>query len=466
MNMTTFNDIMPGSRLLKAIHELGFTEPTEIQAQTIPPALRGQDLIGQAKTGSGKTLVFGVAILEGLTHEHRPQALILAPTRELCQQIATELGKLARHSSVRVAAVYGGVSMKPQSDALRDSQIVVATPGRLLDHLERGTFRTESVHFLVFDEADRMFDMGFIKDMERIVKQLPRKRQTMLFSATMPEAIKRLTAQYQHSPVHIKTRTHVEEHLLPQFFYRVEPADKFSLLVHLLKRERSNLAMVFCQTKHGAKALARNLQKQGLDVDAMHGNLSQAQRDRVIKEFKEGKIRFLVATDVAARGLDVKHVTHIFNYNVPDVALDYIHRIGRTARAGASGKAITFVEPGDSYSWRDILRLPNVHATELRAQDVEPLAFHKHDRGPRDTTQHTSYNRPRPHSGGYRPAAQHGARHDTGHSNTHSQERDAERTHSTEGRTHFGDRPRSHKPSNQGGSRLRGRPKRRPFNRR
>ena len=396
--MVTFNDLVPDERLLKAITERGFTEPTEIQVQAIPPAYQGNDLIGQAKTGSGKTLAFGVPLLHRLTPERRPQALILAPTRELCQQIAVELAKLARYTPVKIAAVFGGVAINPQIAAFRDSQVIIATPGRLLDHLERGTFRTDGVRFLVFDEADRMFDMGFIKDMERIVRRLPKERQTLLFSATMPPEIKRLASQYQRDPVHVKVHTHVEEHLLPQFFYRVDQAGKFSLLVHLLKTEDPALAIIFCPTKHGARALARNLQKQGFEADAMHGNLSQNQRDQVILAFKTGKTRFLVATDVAARGLDIKHVTHIFNYNVPNKADDYIHRIGRTARAGASGKAITLVAPDETGAWRDILRIPHVIPTEIKAEHVPQLSFQKHVRGSEENMPF-AHRAPRPAAG-------------------------------------------------------------------
>ena len=378
---TTFDAIVSDEKVLKAIRELGFTNPTEIQALTIPAALAGKDLIGQAKTGSGKTLAFGVPILCNIDPVRKPQALILAPTRELCQQIALELSKIAKHSNVRIVAVYGGASIGPQISALREAQIVVATPGRLCDHLERHTFDTRAVKFLVFDEADRMFDMGFMNDMEHITKQLPTKRQTILFSATMPEAIKKLTARYQNEPVHIKTISHVEEHLLPQFFVRTDNAGKFSLLVHLIQKEDPNLAIVFCPTKHGAKSLAKNLSMQGIEADAMHGNLTQGQRERVIADFKKGNIRVLVATDVAARGLDVKHVTHVFNYDVSKSAEDYVHRIGRTARAGAVGKAITFVEAADQYSWRAILRLPNVKVTEMKVDDVKRIEF---KRQPRD----------------------------------------------------------------------------------
>jgi ATP-dependent RNA helicase DeaD len=359
---------------------------------------------------------------------------------------------------VRIASVFGGVSINPQITALRDSQIIVATPGRLMDHLERRTFKTESITFLVFDEADRMFDMGFYKDMERIVKQLPTHRQTLLFSATMPDPIKKLATQHQHNPVHVKTHTHVEEHLLPQFFYRVDPMMKFSLLVHLIKTEDPKLAIIFHQTKHGAKALARNLQKQGFNADAMHGNLSQAQRDMVIAKFKTGKIHLLVATDVAARGLDVKHISHVFNYNVPKVPDEYIHRIGRTARAGESGKAITLIEPTDQYQWRDIMRLPNAKATELHAHGYPSLQYTKgsgtqespqRGRSPRgfakrpsDGQRSSSFGK-KSFSGFGKPRSHDGPRRDdserSSDGGSYKRSDDGPRS---EGRTQFGDRPR------------------------
>ena len=379
--MITFRDLIQDEALLATIKDLGFTEPTDIQIQVIPIALKGQDLIGQAKTGSGKTLAFGIPLILKISRDPRPQALILVPTRELCQQIVAELRKLTRH--IQIVAVFGGVGIGLQISGLRTAQIVVATPGRLLDHLERRTLRTDGIRFLIFDEADRMFDMGFLKDMERIVKSVPREHQTLLFSATMPEPLRRLTAKFQHNPVHLKTLSIIESHLLPQEFYHVKSSDKFSLLVHLLKQKDPNLAIIFCRTKHGSKNLARNLQDCGFEAGAMHGNLTQSQRNRTIADFKEGKIRLLVATDVAARGLDVKHITHIFNYNVPHIPNDYIHRIGRTARAGAAGKAITFVEPTSRSDWKAILRIKGVHAVEHKVEKVVHVHFTKRSRSRR-----------------------------------------------------------------------------------
>jgi ATP-dependent RNA helicase DeaD len=312
------------------------------------------------------------------------QALILAPTRELCQQITDEIKKLTKHKRAKVVAVYGGVSINPQIDALADAQVVVGTPGRILDHLERDTLRTGHIKFLVLDEADRMFDMGFIEDMERIIQAIPNERQTLLFSATMPEAIKSLTSRYQRHPEHVKVQTHVEEHLLPQFYYVVEHNRKFSLLCHLITKEDPKLGIIFCATRHIADVIAKNLHRQRIDAQPIHGGLSQAKRDRVMADFKEGKVHILVATDVAARGLDIKNVTHVFNYDVPKNSEDYIHRIGRTARAGESGKAITLLENRDFEFFQGVLELPNVHPTELNAGEYKSVGFRKHDDGDRD----------------------------------------------------------------------------------
>jgi ATP-dependent RNA helicase DeaD len=382
--MTTFRDIVTDDFIMKAIDDLGFTEPTEIQALTIPPGVEGKDLIGQAKTGSGKTFAFGIPIMHKLTPERAVQALILAPTRELCQQITIELRKLTKYKKAKIAAVYGGVSINPQIDALQDAQIVVGTPGRILDHLERDTFHTKDIKVLVLDEADRMFDMGFIDDMERIIQAIPAKRQTLLFSATMPQEIKNITKRYQEDPVHIKTLTHVAEELLPQFYYVVEHNKKFSLLVHLIETEKPKLGIIFCATRHIADVVASNLQRIKINAEAIHGGLSQAKRDKVISDFKGGRIHLLIATDVAARGLDIKNVTHVFNYDVPKNPDDYVHRIGRTARAGEAGKAITILENRDFEFFQAVLNLPNVNPTELKADNVKSIGFRKHDDQQRD----------------------------------------------------------------------------------
>jgi ATP-dependent RNA helicase DeaD len=430
----SFKDIVQDDFILRSLDDLGFEHPTEIQAATIPPALAGRDLIGQAKTGSGKTFAFMIPILHTLTSEHSPQALILAPTRELCQQIVQESKKLAKHKRVRIAAIYGGVSINPQIDELEDAQVVVGTPGRILDHLERDTMRVGHIRTLVLDEADRMLDMGFIEDVGRIIQAIPPERQTMLFSATMPTEIKELTHRYQTDPVHIKTQVSVEEHLLPQYYYVVERNQKFSLLAHLIKEEKPKLGIIFCATRQIADVVAHNLQRYNVDASPIHGGLSQAKRDRVIEDFKSGKTKLLIATDVAARGLDIKNVSHVFNYDVPKNPDDYVHRIGRTARAGESGKAITLLENRDFEFFQSVLELPNVNPTELTVPQMRSLGFRRNidgDSSPRggrryedrDDSRSRGPRRSGERSGGYRPResrALHGSSHESDSHSSHS----------------------------------------------
>jgi ATP-dependent RNA helicase DeaD len=384
--MTTFRDIVQDAEILRALDDLGFDTPTEIQAATIPPGLEGKDLIGQAKTGSGKTFAFGIPILHNLQKDRVLQAVILAPTRELCQQITEEMKKLAHHHHTKIVPIYGGVSIVPQIDALEGAQIVVGTPGRVLDHLERATIDTEHVRTLVLDEADRMLDMGFIDDMERIISAMPHDRQTMLFSATMPPPIKELAQRYQQDPVHIKTQSHIEHELLPQYYVVVEHNRKFSLLLHLIKTEKPGLGIIFCATRTIAEMVANNLQRHHIKAESLHGGHSQSKRDQVMKSFRDGNLHVLIATDVASRGLDIKNVTHVFNYDVPKNSEDYIHRIGRTARAGEHGKAITLLENRDFEFFQGVLELPNVVTNEMHIEDYPNVGFRRgEDTGRNDT---------------------------------------------------------------------------------
>lgn len=377
--MTTFRELVSDKEIMQAIDELGFSAPTEIQELTIIPGLEGKDIIGQAKTGSGKTFAFGIPIMQAITKDKHVQALILAPTRELCQQITTELKKLAKHKHVKIIPIYGGISIIPQIELLETAQVVVGTPGRILDHLERDTLRLDNMRTIVLDEADRMLDMGFIDDVERIMSACPTERQTLLFSATMPDVIKKLVAKYQNNPVHIKAQTHVEQELLPQNYVVVEHNKKFSLLVHLIETEKPKLGIIFCATRTIAEVVARNLQRCKIEAESLHGGHSQSKRDRVMQDFREGKIHMLIATDVAARGLDVKNVTHVFNYDVPKNPEDYIHRIGRTARAGEMGKAITLLENRDYEFYSAVLDLPNVHAIEMTVNDFRNVGFRREE---------------------------------------------------------------------------------------
>ncbi|MHB8432992.1 MAG: DEAD/DEAH box helicase [Candidatus Tyrphobacter sp.] len=334
-------------QLLRGVHDLGFTEPTRIQTLAIPPALQGRDVLASAETGSGKSAAFGLPILTALLQQPRgkTRALVIAPTRELTEQIAKHLSALAKHTKIRVAAVYGGVGFAPQVDAFkRGADIIVATPGRLQDHMTRGTARLDDVSILVLDEADRMLDMGFLPSVQRILRRLPADRQTMFFSATLPAAISALVREMLRDPVRVElARTPAPVETLRQTLYAVPQEHKTDLLVELLKGNVIYSAIAFTRTKARANRLAASLQKHRIAADLLHGDRSQSQRTRALKDFKDGKFRVLVATDLAARGIDIADLGHVINYDVPGLAQEYVHRVGRTARAKAEGDAITFV---------------------------------------------------------------------------------------------------------------------------
>jgi ATP-dependent RNA helicase DeaD len=336
--------------LQAALVAMGYAEPTEIQAQVLGPLLAGRDVMGQAQTGTGKTAAFGIPIVERADPGRAEvQALILAPTRELAAQIADELGRLAQFRGLGIALLYGGAAMGPQLDALQNgAQIVVGTPGRVLDHLGRGTLDLQRVGVLILDEADRMLDMGFMPDVERIIRHIPRRRQTALFSATMPLVMRVLGRRHMREPIWVRVRpeeTTVAE--VEQFYFEVADRDKGVALLEILKEQQPERAIVFRRTKIGVDRLVRFLVQRGVPVEALHGDMQQRTRERVLADFRTGKLQLLVATDVAARGLDVPEVTHVINADIPDAAEAYVHRIGRTARMGREGTAITFVSEWD-----------------------------------------------------------------------------------------------------------------------
>lgn len=333
--------------ILRALHEIGFTDLTPIQEKCIPSIMQGKDIFGQSSTGSGKTAAFGLPILEKVQSGKGIQALILTPTRELCVQVTDAIRSFSKHLRVNVTSVYGGVGIGPQIRALQDATIVVGTPGRILDHIERRTIRFTNVKFLVLDEADRMFDMGFIDAVEDILRYLPKERQTLLFSATLPASVNHIIHKHLRQPITIKSEVYVAKHLLKQIYYDVAPYDKFSLLVHLLRKHAQGLTLIFCGTRHEVDILATNLKMHGIRSMAIHGGLTQSRRSYALDALKNEHINVLVATDVAARGLDIKNVTHIYNYDVPKTSDEYIHRIGRTARAGANGDAVTLLSDRD-----------------------------------------------------------------------------------------------------------------------
>ncbi len=382
--MEAFRKLGLQKELVQVLVEAGFKEPTDIQAKTIPLTLEGKDVIGGAATGSGKTLAFGACMIEKIKHGLGVQSLILTPTRELAEQVSRELEKFSKYTHLEVTAVYGGVGIEPQIRNLRHADIVVGTPGRILDHLERRTLDLRKVSILVLDEADRMLDMGFIDDVEKIIKNCPKHRQTLMFSATVSPDIKHLANSYMNNPEYVSVEQYIDASKLKQTYYDVPKDQKFSLLVHLLKHEHPGLIMVFCNTQRTTDFVANLLSKQGMDAIAIHGGLSQAKRTKVMEHFKSNKIAVLVCTDVAARGLDIKGVSHIYNYDVPMNSKEYIHRIGRTARAGKEGMAITLVSTRDYDNFRAVLRNQElqIKAEEMPQVENIPVQF-RSDRGSR-----------------------------------------------------------------------------------
>jgi len=367
-------------QILKAVQALGFKEPTQIQAKCIPELKKGKDVAGQSSTGSGKTAAFGLPILEKIEPGKGLQCLVLTPTRELCVQVSEALQSFSKFTNIRVTAVYGGVSINPQIHAIPRADIVVGTPGRILDHMERRTIHFGKVRFLVLDEADKMFEMGFIEDVERIISHVPKERQTMLFSATLSASINHLVNKYLRNPVTIKSEIHVAKHLLKQTYYVIRTHEKFSLLAHFIKKNPKGLAIVFCGTRRGVDQVSRNLKTQGIKAMAIHGGLTQNKRSHALELLKKEHIHILVATDVAARGLDIKNVAFVYNYDVPKTAEEYVHRIGRTARAGAEGDAITLLAEHDFENFNRVLSDRSLHIVKGEVPQFEKLQFQKQER--------------------------------------------------------------------------------------
>lgn len=344
--ITSFEDLHLDRKILAALKEMGFEEPSPIQKGAIPLALEGDDLIGQAQTGTGKTAAFGIPIIQKINEKDRHiQALVMSPTRELCIQVADEISKIGRTKRVRVLPVYGGQPIERQIRSLkRGIQVVIGTPGRLLDHIRRGTIDLEYVNFLVLDEADEMLDMGFVDDMEDIIKNVPPERQTMLFSATMPRPILSISKKYMRAPKVVAIHKEVvTAPTIDQYYY--ETRDKVDGLCRILDTTDDCKMIIFCRTKKGVDELVIALATRGYEAEGLHGDLSQNQRDRVMKKFRSGQVDILVATDVAARGLDIDNITHVVNFDVPSDSESYVHRIGRTGRAGNTGVALTFITP-------------------------------------------------------------------------------------------------------------------------
>jgi ATP-dependent RNA helicase DeaD len=384
--ISTFDTLGLQPALIRALRDdLKFTEPTPIQVLAIPPALEGRDVLASAETGSGKSAAFGLPILSRLLGLPRgkTRVLILAPTRELTDQIAKHLKALAAHTDIRIAAVFGGVGFGPQVDAFkRGADIIVATPGRLLDHLRQGTARLNDISMLVLDEADRMLDMGFLPDVRRVIARLPAKRQTLFFSATLPPAVSALVRDMLVDPAKVElAKKSAPVSTLTQRLYAVPQEQKTDLLLELLKDNEIFSAIAFTRTKARANRLAAALEKRRIPSDLIHGDRSQSQRTRALENFKRGKYRVLVATDIAARGIDVDHISHVVNFDVPPSVDVYVHRTGRTGRAGREGVALTFAEPRERAMLRNIenvtkrklVLLPVPSVADLRARQVATL---------------------------------------------------------------------------------------------
>lgn len=364
-----FNELDIAPELLKSIERMGFEETTPVQEQTIPLALAGNDVIGQAQTGTGKTAAFGLPMLNKIDPKNRNvQGLVIAPTRELAIQVQEELFRLSKDKKIRITAVYGGASIGHQIKQIKNgAQIVVGTPGRMLDHIRRKTLKLHTVETLVLDEADEMLNMGFIEDIESIIKEVPEQRQTLLFSATMPGPIKKIAVQFMKNPetVKVKTKT-LSASTVEQYFTKARDNEKFDIMSRLLDVQNPESSIVFARTKRRVDELAKGFQMRGYQAEGIHGDLSQNKRMSVLKAFKQGRIEMLVATDVAARGLDVEGLTHVYNFDIPQDPESYVHRIGRTGRAGQEGVSVTFVTPQEMGYLKTVEKLTQQQMTPLR----------------------------------------------------------------------------------------------------
>lgn len=378
--MNDFASLGLAPPLLRALDDAGYRSPTPIQQQAIPPVLAGRDLLGAAQTGTGKTAAFGLPLLQRLAGQtppkgpRKPRALVLVPTRELAVQVAENLKTYARHLRLNVTLLFGGVGMQPQIDNLnRGVDVLVACPGRLIDHLERGSAKLDAVEVLVLDEADRMLDMGFLPGIKRILARLPAQRQNLLFSATFEPRIRALALEYLHQPEEVQVAA--QNAVADTIVHRVHPVDgkkKRDLLVDILAERHTERVLVFGKTKHGCNRLAEQLEKAGLPALAIHGNKSQAARQKALDAFKSGRTRILVATDVAARGLDIPALPLVINHDLPMVPEDYVHRIGRTGRNGLNGEAISLVAPEEAPLLRQIQKLLKTELTLTHVRGFEP----------------------------------------------------------------------------------------------
>ncbi|HET7329347.1 DEAD/DEAH box helicase [Dyella sp.] len=406
----SFESLGLAPALLRALAEQGYAEPTPIQAGAIPVVLEGHDLLAAAQTGTGKTAAFALPLLQRMSTttpaSKRPRALVLTPTRELAAQIHDNMRTYGKHLRVGSAAIFGGVSMGPQTQALRrGTDVIIATPGRLVDHMQQRTIDLSGIEVLVLDEADRMLDMGFLPALKRIIGALPKQRQTLLFSATFAPEIKALAMQFMHSPREVSVTP--ANSVATTVSHEVHPVDasrKRDLLLHVLSKDSRRQTLVFSRTKHGADKLVRHLEQSGLRAAAIHGNKSQNARTRALSDFKSGRVTVLVATDIAARGIDIDQLPIVINFDLPMVAEDYVHRIGRTGRAGASGLALSLVSHEESGLLRDIRKLLNQEITISDVSGFEPSAPLRLDaHAPRPKQGQRQARPPRQGGNGHRP---------------------------------------------------------------
>ena len=400
-----FNEININEKLKDKTNELGFKEPTLIQEKCIPEIIEGKDVVGQAETGSGKTVAFCLPLLDKITPGEGIQTVVLTPTRELCVQVTDVFKEFGRPLKIKTTSIYGGVSIEPQIKRIRRSEVIVGTPGRMLDHLRRKTMDLGRIRFLVLDETDKMLEMGFIDDVEKIINYMPKQRQTLMFSATIERSIHRLMQRHLNNPKIIKTKSQVDSSKLKQVYYDIyQRTDKFSILVHLLKTNKDGLAIIFCATRRECDIIEKNLRVHGIKASAIHGGMTQSKRMKSLDALKEQKTDVLVATDVAARGLDIKNVTHIYHYDVPKTPTEYIHRIGRTARAGANGTAITLLTEPDHDNFRRVQSNEELNIEKAEMPEFEKVSFSRKTDHRNRTSQNRHWNNNRNYRHKNRPS--------------------------------------------------------------
>jgi ATP-dependent RNA helicase DeaD len=388
-----FNEININKKLKDKTVELGFKELTLIQEKCMPEIIKGEDVVGQAETGSGKTVAFCLPLLDKITLGDGIQTVVLTPTRELCVQVTDVFKEFGKTLKIRTTSIYGGVSIEPQIRRIRSSEVIVGTPGRMLDHLRRKTMDLGRIRFLVLDETDKMLEMGFIDDVEKIISFTPKNRQTLMFSATIMESIHRLMQRHLNNPKIIKTQSQVDASKLEQIYYDIyQRNNKFSILVHLLKTNTDGLAIVFCATRRECDIVEKNLRFHGIKASAIHGGMSQNKRMESLNSLKEQKADVLVATDVAARGLDIKNVSHIYNYDVPKTSIEYTHRIGRTARAGENGAAITLLTASDHDNFRRVQSNEEFNIEKADIPEFKKVSFSRKTAYRKKPYQHRHWN--------------------------------------------------------------------------